>query len=438
MSNPIISVEHLSKEYRRGVANYSTFKETITEKLSKKFGREDPNSLVDVKYSEHSEIFLALDDVSFVLEKGDACGIIGRNGSGKSTLLKILSRITVPSSGRAVVNGKVASLLEVGTGFHPEMTGRENIYMNGAMLGMKKHEIDRLFHEIVDFSGVEKFIDTPVKRYSSGMYVRLAFSVASHLVSDIIILDEVLAVGDAAFQKKCLRKMEGIINDTGRTVIFVSHDINSVNRLCNKAVWLENGKVVSFDKTEEVAEDYGEAVANDIRKEDDEESACCYRKTWPGYEPVNSNIIVKSVYTCNGSGFPEDSLNIHDGFGIAIEFEARHSKCEAAFTVIARDLFGTVVFSSISNKEPNWYGKTLQNGRYRTICVIPGDFLNNGRYTVSINIFDYNFDDFISLNSILKLEVGDHRFLRGNFEGIYGGLTRPNLQWKTEKTGQAI
>jgi lipopolysaccharide transport system ATP-binding protein len=240
----VISVENLSKTYHLGQIGTGTFSRDLEVWWAKMRGK--PNPLLRIGQSDHGnrdgEELWALQDVSFKVEQGEVLGIIGRNGAGKSTLLKILSRVTAPTSGKVKVKGRIASLLEVGTGFHPELTGRENIYLNGAILGMKRNEIDRKFDEIVDFSGVKKFIDTPVKRYSSGMYVRLAFAVAAHLEPEILVVDEVLAVGDAEFQKKCLGKM-GDVAKEGRTVLFVSHNMAAVSSLCNKGMVLRNGMV---------------------------------------------------------------------------------------------------------------------------------------------------------------------------------------------------
>ncbi|MFZ1332553.1 MAG: ABC transporter ATP-binding protein [Flavobacteriales bacterium] len=250
MSEPIISVEHLTKRYviqhqLRG--SYTALRDVITDRAKALFKKSDP--------AISSEEFLALNDVNFTVQTGDRVGIIGRNGAGKSTLLKILSRIVEPTKGRVVIDGRVASLLEVGTGFHPELTGRENIYLNGAILGMSRAEISSKFDEIVAFSEIENFLDTPVKRYSSGMYTRLAFAVAAHLESEILIVDEVLAVGDAAFQRKCLGKMESVASE-GRTVLFVSHQMDAVQRLCNKGILLDKGAVVSTGPMHEVVDTY--------------------------------------------------------------------------------------------------------------------------------------------------------------------------------------
>lgn len=253
MSQPIIEVRNLSKRYRLGKIGMTSFRDEIGRLTDRLRGRrsEKPASATD---------FWALRDVSFDVQPGEVVGIIGRNGAGKSTLLKILSRITDPTSGDIIMRGRLASLLEVGTGFHPELSGRENVFLNGAILGMKKAEIARKFDEIVAFSEIEKFIDTPVKRYSSGMYVRLAFAIAAHLDPDILIVDEVLAVGDADFQRKCIEKMESIRKDDGRTILFVSHNMEIVRRLCRQCVFLEHGQVKKAGPVEEVARLYQGAV----------------------------------------------------------------------------------------------------------------------------------------------------------------------------------
>ena len=255
MTDIAIKVENLSKMYRIGEKQerYYTFRDTLTNIALAPFRRLRRIG----KPPKPEEIIWALKDVSFEVKRGEVVGIIGRNGAGKTTLLKILTRITDPTEGNAEIHGRVGSLLEVGTGFHPELTGRENIYLNGAILGMKKAEIERKFDEIVDFAEIEKFMDTPVKRYSSGMYVRLAFAVAAHLEPEILLVDEVLSVGDAAFQKKCLGKM-GDVAKEGRTVLFVSHNMGAIRSLCGRAIWLDNGQIVKMGATDEVVRDYEE------------------------------------------------------------------------------------------------------------------------------------------------------------------------------------
>jgi len=254
MSDNVIQVENLSKKYilrhqASGRSRYVALRDVMADKVRSLFRRKNDS------FADHEE-FWALRDVSFSVQRGDSIGIIGRNGAGKSTLLKILSRITDPSSGRIEINGRVASLLEVGTGFHPELTGRENIYLNGAILGMKRAEIKKKFDEIVAFAEVEKFLDTPVKHFSSGMYVRLAFSVAAHLESEILIVDEVLAVGDVQFQRKCFGKMENLSGREGRTVLFVSHNMDLITKLCSKALLLDAGRSGALDTVEKVTNDY--------------------------------------------------------------------------------------------------------------------------------------------------------------------------------------
>lgn len=260
MSSPIIKVNNLSKCYRIGAAEkgYKTLREAIVDGLSapiRNFARLQ--SLTKFKNGYEEDVIWALKDVSFEVNEGEVLGIIGRNGAGKTTILKILSRITEPTSGFAEIGGRVSSLLEVGTGFHPELTGRENIFLNGAVLGMRKREIERKFDEIVDFAEIEKFLDTPVKRYSGGMYVRLAFAVAAHLEPEILLVDEVLAVGDIAFQKKCLGKM-GEVAQGGRTVLFVSHNMGAIRSLCQSAIWLDDGQIVKKGAVDEVVRDYEE------------------------------------------------------------------------------------------------------------------------------------------------------------------------------------
>jgi lipopolysaccharide transport system ATP-binding protein len=260
MGNTVIKVENLSKQYRLGLVGASTFKEDTSRWWAKMRGKEDPFLSLGLENDRtsvsESKFVWSLRDINFEVQQGDVLGIIGRNGAGKSTLLKILSKITSPTTGTVKAKGRIASLLEVGTGFHPELTGRENIFLNGAILGMRKHEIKSKLDEIIAFSGVERYIDTPVKRYSSGMYVRLAFAVAAHLENEILIIDEVLAVGDAEFQKKCLGKMGDVSSNEGRTVLFVSHNMSAVNQLCNNILYLKNGLLFEKGTTNSIVNNY--------------------------------------------------------------------------------------------------------------------------------------------------------------------------------------
>lgn len=265
MSKPIIEVEGISKLYYLGLIGVKTFRESVERWWYKRRGKEEMCYKIgakklmispdDPQAGPEPNTIWALKDVSFFVEQGNVLGIIGRNGAGKSTLLKILCRITEPTSGRAVIRARASSLLEIGTGFHPELTGRENIYLNGALLGMRRFEINRNFNEIVAFAEIEKFIDTPIKRYSSGMYVRLAFAIAAHLQQEILLVDEVLAVGDAAFQKRCLDKI-GDVAKEGRTVLFISHNMDAIGRLCQNSIWLDKGRIKMIGVTENVIAEY--------------------------------------------------------------------------------------------------------------------------------------------------------------------------------------
>ena len=268
----IIRIEHVSKEYRLGSIGGGTLRGDLQSFMARVRGKEDPNTKIGQEVYTGNERFLALDDVSFSIKKGERVGIIGHNGAGKSTLLKLLSRVTAPTKGTISYNGRIASMLEVGTGFHPELTGRENVYLNGAILGMSKAEIAEKFDDIVRFAEMEKFIDTPVKRYSSGMYVKLAFAVAAHLDSDILVMDEVLAVGDMKFQQKCLGKMDDVSKSEGRTILYVSHNMNTVRQLCTRCIVMDHGKVVFDGDVEKGIEVYMNEVSHTFSTEIDLES----------------------------------------------------------------------------------------------------------------------------------------------------------------------
>ena len=263
MGEIMLKVSRLSKQYRLGQIGGTTLREELQRRSAKRRNLEDPTSKIGAEDTEYGKTFMALDDISFEVRKGERVGIIGRNGAGKSTLLKLISRITAPSEGDIWMDGRVASMLEVGTGFHGELTGRENIYMNGAILGMKKKEIDAKIEDIIEFSECRQFIDTPVKRYSSGMYVKLAFSVAAHLDSEIMIMDEVLAVGDMAFQKKCLEKMSDVSKAEGKTILYVSHNMNTIRQLCERCIVLDHGKLVFDGDVEKGIDIYSESKFNE-------------------------------------------------------------------------------------------------------------------------------------------------------------------------------
>ena len=263
MAERLLEVDHASKQYRLGMIGGGLLYRDINSWIARKLGKEDPNTKIGVSHSRDGETFMALDDINFTVDRGDALALVGRNGAGKSTMLKLISRITAPTSGEIRIHGRVASLLEVGTGFNPELTGRENIYLNGAILGMSRSEISSKMDEIVEFSEIERFVDTPVKRYSSGMYVKLGFAVAANLAPDILICDEVLAVGDLAFQQKCLNKMRDVAR-SGRAVLYVSHNMRTVSQLCNRALFLDHGKLLYDGTTEHAIELYGGAGNRDV------------------------------------------------------------------------------------------------------------------------------------------------------------------------------
>ena len=354
--NLAVSVRGLSKSYTiaHNDVKHSTASEAIIHGI-KNLGKRSTK-----------ETFWALKDVSFDIEKGDVVGIIGHNGAGKSTLLKVLSQITEPTSGEIRLYGRVGSLLEVGTGFHPELTGRENIYLNGAILGMKKSEIARQFDAIVDFAEVEKFLDTPVKRYSSGMYVRLAFAVAAHLNPEILIVDEVLAVGDANFQKKCLGKMEEI-GDSGRTVIFVSHNMSTVLRLCKTVVLMDHGRVIKTGKGEELTSDYL-ALGN--------KNVITAERVWPqsSEAPGDKTARLRAARVLNSRGQVSEAMDIAEPMSVEIEYEflGGNVACTALFHVINET--GTVLFSSADFNSKDWGATSRTPGLVRSTCHIPGNF----------------------------------------------------------------
>jgi len=373
MANDIaIKVENLSKYYKLGVINNGTLFRDIQSWWARKLGKEDPHSKIGSKYDPTAEGFWALKGLNFEIKKGDRVGIIGHNGAGKSTLLKLLSQITSPTEGSIKINGKIASLLEVGTGFHPEMTGRENIYMNGAILGMKHDEIDKKVNDIIEFSEIGEHIDTPVKRYSSGMYVRLAFAVAAHLDSDVLIADEVLAVGDAAFQKKALGKMNELSSGEGRTVLFVSHNMAQVKNLCNKGIVLEKGRVVRQDDDIHKSVNYylfGEISENSRNllhwKNDGSTGDVCFRPNKIDLISSEENITASSELTVVLNYTIEDSAS-----NLSFEFYVYTADTEQL-------VFSFSPYYSIENFNP---GK----GTHTISCKLPVDFFNDRRYRIEL------------------------------------------------------
>ncbi|MHC4215804.1 MAG: ABC transporter ATP-binding protein, partial [Planctomycetota bacterium] len=371
MSNTIIQIENLAKKYlikHQQQGSYTALRDVITEKV-KSLGKRIISPWNNRQSSTHSttEDFWALKDISFKVKQGEVIGIIGRNGAGKSTLLKIISRITEPTKGRIRIKGRVASLLEVGTGFHPELTGRENIFLNGAILGMGKAEIKRKFDEIVDFAEIEKFLDTPVKRYSSGMYVRLAFAVAAHLEPEILLVDEVLAVGDAAFQKKCLGKMKKV-GEEGRTVLFVSHNLGAIKALCSRAILLKEGGVVADSSADETVSTYMGDVRESVlvREWHDEHTA-----------PQNQSAVLRRVRVCDDHGRQLDEIYTDTPFNIEIDYRMMGDRASVGLNVLFYDNANNCIMASISNHEGNWYGKPMPAGDYSSVCKVPKNLFNN-------------------------------------------------------------
>jgi lipopolysaccharide transport system ATP-binding protein len=413
MSEIAINCEGVGKRYRIGQRErYGTLREVLTNTMTLPWQRlrKDTNG------ANAKHLFWALRDVSFGVRRGEVVGIIGRNGAGKSTLLKVLSRITKPTTGSIELHGRVGSLLEVGTGFHPELSGRENIFLNGAVLGMKQAEIKRKFDEIVAFADVEQFIDTPVKRYSSGMYVRLAFGVAAHLEPEILIVDEVLAVGDAQFQRKCLGKMNDVAKQ-GRTVLFVSHNMAAVRSLCNRALILNAGRLVLDTDTESAVREY---LTDEFMMDS--------QVVWDGEDaPATPEIRFLRAYILDDEGHPASSIDCRKGFSICVEYEVLKTVSGLRIGFSMRNSEGVEMCGS--NDPDAWQEPARASGRYISRCDFPGYVLNAGRYSVF-------FGADAPLNSQLHLmtpyclsfsveDVEGH----GPFKERLPGVIRPRLHW---------
>ena len=425
MSEPIIKVHSLSKRYRIGAREegYKTFRETIVDGIMapvrnlKRLNRL--TKFNDSTRQPSEDIIWALKDVTFTVKEGEVLGIIGKNGAGKTTLLKILSRITEPTKGFAEIHGRVSSLLEVGTGFHPELTGRENIFLNGAILGMRKSEIKEKFDEIVSFAEIEKFIDTPVKRYSSGMYVRLAFAIAAHLEPEILLVDEVLAVGDAEFQKKCLGKMDDVAKE-GRTVLYVSHNMHSIMQLCEKTILLENGWVKMIDKTQNVVNEYLSSNKN-----------LGAEKIWDANNaPQTKEVRLKSVRVVNSNGRVSSTFMISEPIYIEVQFWVLGDIKGIILPNFLVYRGGGLLFSTfkVDLVDKDIYNK---RGLLRAICTIPANLLNDGEhYLTTIIIVDYR--PIIKAEEIVHFTIQDDSSARGGFTGGWGGEVRPLLHWEIE------
>ncbi len=412
MTKPIIEARGLSKRYRLGQFNARSLREEAERLLR---GRRGP-AATD---------FWALRDVSFEVAPGEVLGVIGRNGAGKSTLLKLLSRVTEPTSGEVRLRGRVASLLEVGTGFHPELTGRENIFLNGAILGMTRAEIRRKFDEIVAFAEVETFLDTPVKRYSSGMYVRLAFAVAAHLEPEILIVDEVLAVGDAAFQKKCLGKMKSVSTDEGRTVLFVSHNMAAINSLCSRAILMEGGSITAMGPAPAVVRQY-------LRGADRTGDAGWL---WhdPASAPGDDTVRLRRIGMVEAPG---GTVEADQPVVVEVEF---WNLCEGNRPQVNLMLYtsaGEEVLEDWAASEVGWRDEPLPTGLFRSACAIPGGLLNEGSFRVRVVLFDNDsVRPLVDIEDALQFDVTDLRARAVSWNGRFIGAVHPKLDWKTTLVG---
>jgi lipopolysaccharide transport system ATP-binding protein len=408
MNSPVaIRCEHIGKRYRLGEREtYKTLRDSLASLVSSSRHRAAQATL------------WALDDVSFEVAPGAVLGIIGRNGAGKSTLLKILSRVTRPTRGRVLLHGHVASLLEVGTGFHPELTGRENIFLNGAILGMKRKEIIRRFDEIVAFAELERFLDTPVKRYSSGMYMRLAFAVAAHLEPEILIVDEVLAVGDAAFQKKCLGKMSTVAS-TGRTVLFVSHSMPAVQSLCQDVIWLDAGKVVERGRPADVIRQY--LGSNDAGSTD---------RIWedPASAPGNDRVRLRRARV-HPDG--RDLLSIQRPVVLEFEYWNLVPNAHMLLSVFLYNEQGVLVLNAEPVNETQWRGEPFPVGLFRDVCVLPANVLNDGRYHIDLAFARDESILIHRIDSLLTFDLHDVDDRQRAWYGQWAGVVRPKVLWTT-------
>jgi lipopolysaccharide transport system ATP-binding protein len=413
----VIIVENLGKKYllnhQAGPGSYQTLREVLTsgvKDLGRRLSGQGP-----AEGAAAPEEFWALQGVSFEVQQGDRIGIIGRNCAGKSTLLKILSRITEPSTGSVRIRGRVASLLEVGTGFHPELTGRENVYLNGAILGMARSEIRKKFDAIVDFAEIEKFLDTPVKRYSSGMYVRLAFAVAAYLEPEILIVDEVLAVGDAQFQKKCLGKMEDVSTREGRTVLFVSHNLTAMQALCDRAIWLSQGRIAGSGSAHDVVNDY---LCSGMNLETE--------KVWAAQEVSagNRDIRLHAVRVVTAAG-AADGFSVRTPLRLEFDYSLFLSGALFYLGVHVRTFTGQCVFVTTSVPE------LLGPGRYCSVCQIPGDLLNTEISTLHVYFVRDGSHVLLEVEHPVYFEIHDVPRPEGSWLGALPGVVRPLLQWET-------
>jgi lipopolysaccharide transport system ATP-binding protein len=431
MSQIAIKIEGVSKEYRLGIIGHGMLYRDLQSWWARKRGKEDPNAKVGSQQRAgtiENDRFLALDDVSLEMKRGETVGIIGRNGAGKSTLLKILSRVTGPTRGVVRINGRVASLLEVGTGFHPELTGRENVFINGAVLGMNRDEIKRKFDEILDFSGVERFIDTPVKRYSSGMLVRLGFAVAAHLEPEILIVDEVLAVGDAEFQKKCMGKMGDVARE-GRTVLFVSHNMTAIRSLCARTVLLDQGRIVVDDTSER-------AIGHYLSQATVEKAVVTRDEIEARMEGVilrnDPHIRAVEIGTFDGAGEPKRSFYSDEPIYVKVTFRCLRVVHDLRVIVVLTDEKDTPLLLSHQLDDPDLVTtfNRLDEGVYATSCEIPPNLLGGKTFFVSVHL-ECPKTEHLVIPKVLTFEVTSQGY--NNVYLDYSCFFRPQLRWQAQK-----
>lgn len=423
--NIAISIENLSKQYRLGLVSTRTLSHDINRWWQINIrGKEDPylkiSEINDRTKKGESEYVWALKDINIDVKEGEVLGIIGKNGAGKSTLLKILSKVTTPTTGSIKACGRIASLLEVGTGFHPEMTGRENIFLNGAILGMNKSEIRRKLDEIIDFAGVERYIDTPVKRYSSGMMVRLGFAVAAHLEPEILIVDEVLAVGDAEFQKKAIGKMKDVSSQKGRTVLFVSHNMSSIKSLCQEGVYLKNGQIK-----------YTGIIENTITNYLSEEASIKTKVTWEKNDrPGDGAAFLISAKLIDENLNDITTVSIKDKIGIEFIYEVLQEGVSRIPNIHLFTVKGDYVFVSGDKDKP----ELKKKGIFRTIMWIPSNLLNTETYIVGIALSTMSpvKVHFYAQEALIFEIVEDINHRQNEYKQIIPGLIRPDLNWDTE------
>lgn len=423
MPNIVLKTEELSKYYKLGQYNNGTFFKDLQSWMANKRGKEDPNARLD-ENARTGEGFWALKNVNLEIEQGQRVGIIGKNGAGKSTLLKLISQITSPTTGNIYIKGKVASLLEVGTGFHPEMTGRENIYLNGAILGMKRSEINEKINDIIEFSEIEGHIDTPVKRYSSGMYVRLAFAVAAHLDSDILIADEVLAVGDAAFQKKAIGKMNDISCHDGRTVLFVSHNMSAVRGLCNKGILLDRGTVCKQGELDDVIDSY---LDNPFLNTNED-----IKTKIANAVPDDSFELIDIQVKQNGKNIGL-SVGNSEPIDISVKYRVKRKERGLRIYIDLCDSAGELLVRSF-NDEDNDGIPIVEEGIYESSVSIPADFLGPMRYVLVVQATIFNVRGCIGEGikiplSVLQNGLYNRAYSNDTFRGKFG----LHLNWKNEK-----